>query len=126
MKKVTFLLIALLSVDSSKTESKNVANLANGAKCIHQSEQYDAPWHCDKALDGVSKSHSGAEHLGGWATKGQGIGASMTIQFAGAYTINRIRLMQRWFYHILAKYIQLQFQDGSTEEVFTYTFNFYL
>ncbi len=125
MKKLTILLVVLLSVDFSKTQSENVASLANGAKCIQQSQQYDTWWHCDKALDGVSKVNSVDFSRGGWATRNQGVGASMTVQFAEPHTINRMRVMQRYWQITLAKYLQLQFQDGSTEEVFMNLFNYY-
>ncbi len=96
----------------------NVASLANGARCIQQTNQFSASFHCFGALD--DKTHAlSAQSNGAWSTYMKGIGASMTVQFAKEYRINRIRLMMRWWQIALIKYIDIEFTDGTIEQVYT-------
>ncbi len=41
----------------------------------------------------------------------------MTIEFVRRYTIDRLRLMQRWYQHLLVRYIELEFMNGQMKKV---------
>ncbi len=116
--KLGYVLTVLLLIGWSTQERRNVASLANGGKCIHQVSRFPAGEHahCNGALDDRTDALY-AQSNGYWGTYKLGIGASMTVQFAKEYTIDRIRLMQRWWQITLVKCIDLEFSDITIQQV---------
>ncbi len=117
MTELNILVVILLSIDGGTLESINVASLGHGARCIQQTSQYNKFYHCDHALDGKLFERNDAFN-GGWVTApSQGINASMTVQFAKTYIIDRVKLMQRLSHRNLARHVILTYKDGTMEKV---------
>ncbi len=118
-----YLILILSLLDPCKMESINVAGLANGGKCIDQTSEYDERYNCNRALDGNTLENDNVgQNSGTWALRyGNPLKRPfMTIAFARRYTIDRLRLMQRWYQHILVRYIELDFMNGQRKKVRTH------
>ncbi len=79
--------------------------------CTGQSSHFNAQFDCSNALDGKLSTENE------WASKGEGVGAYMTVQFTKRCTIDRIRLVQRVSHKELNREIQLCFEDGTCQLV---------
>ncbi len=105
-------------VDTASGAAANVAAAANGGKCIGQSSAHsgggvDSGYGCSKAIDGNESDGDGTA----WATKGQGVGSWLQLQFAGSYAITKMRYKQRSCACEWNRVVRLEFDDGSTQKI---------
>ena len=78
------------------------------------SSEYSGSYACEKAIDGKSDTS--------WATKGQGIGAWIQVNFGHVYQVEKIKIKHRTNnnQNEMFKDISLEFSDGTKVD---YTLN---
>ena len=71
------------------------------------SSKYSEDWGCEKAIDGKSSTS--------WATKGEGTGAWIQVNFGYVYKVERIQIKQRTnnVQAEMFKDVSLEFSDGT-------------
>ena len=107
MSRLLLVILVARVTNEVLSESVNVASRTQGAKCVSQTSKFSEDFDCNLALDGLVETE--------WALS-TGLG-SMAIHFDKEYLVDRIRLMQRGFDTTGLKKIEIQFPDGSKQEV---------
>ncbi len=89
------------------------ASLLITPKDCTASSEYSDSYACTNAFDGVTDSSD----AGVWVTAGEGQGSWIQLNFDQKYVISLLRVQQRSSTMELSKGIQLEFSDGSTQEI---------
>ncbi len=89
------------------------ASLLITPKDCTASSEHSSNNSCDKAFDGITDSAND----GVWVTDGEGQGSWIQLNFDGNYLVTHLRLQQRYETLEMSKGIQLDFSDGSKQDI---------